>query len=58
MCHKDVYYCHCFFTLNTDDCVSHHTSCSLIKFADDAASVDLLPDDELDYRTEVDHLHE
>jgi len=52
----------CFITivvyLYTNDCVSHHSNCSLIKFADNAALVSFLTDNEQDYRTEVDHFHE
>ena len=46
------------FILYTNDCVSHHSNCSLIKFADDAALVGFLTDSDQDYRSEVDHFHD
>lgn len=46
------------FILHTNDCVSHHSKCSLIKFADDVALVGLLTDNDQDYRSEIDQFYE
>lgn len=45
------------FTLYTNDCVSHQDNCTMIKYADDAALIGLLTDDETRYRAEINHFY-
>ena len=41
------------FIFYTNDCLSHSSNCSLIKYADDVAIVGLLNNNEADYRAEI-----